>query len=308
MRTLVVGLGIQGNKRMAVAGPDVVATADPLVPGAQYRTVEDVPLETFDRALVCTPDDAKEALLTYLLSHGKHVLVEKPLLLSDAQQLSRLQALARSHQAACYTAYNHRFEPHLVRVKELLDAGTIGSVYLTRLFYGNGTARDVKRSPWRDRGLGVLPDLGSHLLDLALFLFGPSCGPFEAWSVNRFENHAPDHVAFGSRGQPVVTCDITLLSWRNTFTLDVFGSLGSVHVHGLCKWGPSILTVRQRVLPSGRPHERVDTIESADPTWEREYRHFDKLCRSGSGNLENDAWIQTALTDIARTAEVCVAT
>lgn len=306
MRTVIVGLGIQGKKRMAAAGADVVATVDPVVPDARYATIEQVPLEAFDRALVCTPDETKYALLTYLLSHSKHVLVEKPLLASNTEQLRRLDELARSTKTACYTAYNHRFEPHVVRLKDLLDAGGLGTVYLARLFYGNGTALDVRQSSWRDRGLGVLPDLGSHLLDLALFLFGPGCAPFEAWSVNRFENRAPDHALFGSMGRPVLTCEISLLSWRNTFAIDVFGSSGSAHVQGLCKWGPSVLTVRQRVLPSGKPHEEVQTVECADPTWEREYQHFDMLCRTGGANLENDLWIHAALTDIARTAEACV--
>ena len=52
-----------------------------------------------------------------------------------------------------------------------------GKVYFARFFYGNGTALEVKHSEWRDRGLGVLPDLGSHLLDMTLFLFGrPDAG------------------------------------------------------------------------------------------------------------------------------------
>lgn len=306
MRTVIVGLGIQGKKRMGIAGPEVVATVDPAAPEARYRAIEEVPLEAFDRALVCTPDEAKPAILTYLLSHGKHALVEKPLL-AQPEQLRRWGELARGAGAACYTAYNHRFEPYLVRLKALLDAGGLGTVYLARLFYGNGTALDVKRSPWRDRGLGVLPDLGSHLLDLALFLFGQGCAPFGAWSVNRFENQSPDHALFGSTGQPVVACEATLLSWRNTFAVDVFGSAGSAHVQGLCKWGPSVLTIRRRVLPSGRPHEEVQTVECADPTWAQEYRHFDGLCRTAGANLENDLWIHAALMDIARSAESCVA-
>ena len=40
------------------------------------------------------------------------------------------------------------------------------------MFYGNGTARLVRESAWRDAGAGVLPDLGSHLLDTARFWFG----------------------------------------------------------------------------------------------------------------------------------------
>ena len=74
--------------------------------------------------------------------------------------------------AVCYTAYNHRFEPHYVRMRDLVKSGVLGDIYRCRMFYGNGTARLVRDSAWRDRGAGVLPDLGSHLLDTARFWFG----------------------------------------------------------------------------------------------------------------------------------------
>ena len=80
MRVLVVGLGVQGKKRLAIAGDDAVATVDPISPTAQFRRIEDVPLDRYDAALVCTPDQVKLPLLTHLLSHGKHVLLEKPLI------------------------------------------------------------------------------------------------------------------------------------------------------------------------------------------------------------------------------------
>ena len=62
------------------------------------------------------------------------------------------------------------------------------------MFYGNGTARLVRDSAWRDQGAGVLPDLGSHLLDTARFWFGDIGEDFRVVSANRFENRAPDHV------------------------------------------------------------------------------------------------------------------
>lgn len=104
---------------------------------------------------------------------------------------------------------------------------------------------------WRDEGLGVLGDLGSHLLDLALFLFGSSKAEFELWGANRFETRSLDHVLFGSMGSPFLQLEATYLSWRNTFTADVFGSLGSAHIDCLCKWGPSTFTLRERKFPSG---------------------------------------------------------
>lgn len=301
MKVVVVGLGIQGRKRRSVAGRDVCATVDPVVEGASYRRVEDVPLADYDAALVCTPDAAKIPVLGYLVGNGKHVLVEKPLLADDDAPLRELASLARARGVACYTAYNHRFEPHLVGMKTLLDGGSLGRVYQVSMFYGNGTARDVRDSAWRDQGLGVIPDLASHMLDLCLFYFGAPTGAAEPWSCARFENAAFDYFALGFPGSsPRLMLEGTLLSWRNTFSLDVFAEHGSAHVFGLCKWGPSSLVVRRRVLPSGKPPEEVATLEQADPTWALEYEHFRSLCANGGTNVDNDIWINDVLNGVRR--------
>ena len=302
MRVIVVGLGVQGNKRCAVAGKEVVATVDPVHPEATYRSLADVPLGRYDAALVCTPDDAKVELLTHLLNNGKHLLVEKPLLASDNQTLEALATIARSKGVVCYTAYNHRFEPHFVRMKHTIESGQLGKIYCVRMFYGNGTARLVRDSAWRDQGAGVLPDLGSHLLDTVLFWFGKPSVPFQIYSCNRFENRSFDHVSFGANGSPVVQLELTLLNWRNHFYADVFAENGSAHIQSLCKWGPSIFTLRDRKLPSGRPDEEATTLVQADPTWALEYQHFKQLCTRGESNIENDMWINAVLHDLTRCA------
>ena len=290
MRVAIIGLGVQGRKRRSIAGKHIVAVVDPVVSDVEFHRIDDVPLESYDAACVCVPDKAKFAILRYLLANGKHALVEKPLLASPAE-IGELLELSRARRVACYTAYNHRFEPHIARLKQILDSRKLGQVYLAKFFYGNGTARDVRNSAWRDNGLGVFADLGSHMLDMAHFLFGPHGDAGELWCANRFENKAPDHVLFGYRGKRVLEMEATLLSWRNTFHLDLFGELGSAHIDCLCKWGPSTLTVRKRVLPSGRPEETVEVVEQPDPTWQLEYDHFLALCTTAGTNLENDIWI-----------------
>jgi scyllo-inositol 2-dehydrogenase (NADP+) len=274
-----------------------------MIPEADFRSLQQVPLDSFDAALVCTPDEAKLELLTYLLENGKHVLVEKPLLAADPAALERLRQAAKRSGAVCYTAYNHRFEPHFVRMKETIDSGVLGKIYLCRMFYGNGTARDVRNSPWRDKDAGVLPDLGSHLLDTAVFWFGTFDAAFTIWSADRFENRAFDHISFGARGTPVLEMEITLLSWRNHFTCDVYGENGTAHIESLCKWGPSVFTRRTRVLPSGRPPEEAVTLVQPDPTWVAEYRHFTRLCAAGGpGNIDTDILLNDILGGLARQA------
>jgi predicted dehydrogenase len=305
MRVIVVGLGVQGRKRRAIAGAEAIATVDPVNAEADCRTLGEIPVDSYDAALVCTPDDAKIALLTELLGHGKHVLVEKPLLSPDRAALEALAELSERRRAVCYVAYNHRFEPHFVRMRNTLASGALGRVYLCRMFYGNGTARDVRNSPWRDQGAGVLPDLGSHLLDTALFWFGAIEQPFAVWAANRFENRAYDHLVFGAAGVPSMEMEITLLSWRNHFTADVFGEEGSAHIESLCKWGPSTFTRRSRVLPSGRPPEEATTLVQADPTWAAEYRHFTQLCGTVSdfrGMLDDTLRVNELLNGLAAQA------
>ena len=302
MKVIIIGLGVQGKKRKAVAGDDVVATVDPVHPEADYISLAEVPLNSYDCALVCTPNDAKIDLLTHLLNNRKHVLVEKPLLFPDNGALKVLADKARSQGVVCYTAYNHRFEPHFIKMKQEIESGRLGTVYCVRMFYGNGTARLVQNSPWRDQGTGVLPDLGSHLLDTSLFWFGKPVTSFNVYSSNRFENRSFDHCSFGSNGVPVIQLEVTLLSWRNQFYADVFAEHGSAHIQSLCKWGPSTFTLRRRQLPSGRPDEEKTTLVQPDPTWELEYEHFKGLTEKPESNIENDILINTMLMRLGQQA------
>jgi predicted dehydrogenase len=304
MRVVVAGLGVQGHKRRRVAGGDFVAAVDPVNREAEYHRIEDVPLQAYDAVLACIPDEPKIALLEYLLRNGKHVLVEKPLWADDDRDIERLAALASTKHLVCYTAYNHRFEPHFVRMREVIKSGRLGAIYRCRMFYGNGTARLVRDSQWRDRGAGVLPDLGSHLLDTARFWFGTVGDDFHVVSSRCFENRAPDHVVLGSQGtKPQLELEMTLLSWRNHFTCDVFAENGSAHISSLCKWGPSSFTLRMRMLPSGRPPEETITLVQDDPTWAIEYEHFKSLCANGRvGNLADDLWLNRTLRRLGESA------
>ena len=304
MRVIVVGLGVQGHKRRKFAGADYVASVDPVNVDADYRDVTDVPLADYDAALCCIPDGPKVELLTYFLGNGKHVLVEKPLWAAENTQLAELEKLARAKSVVCYTAYNHRFEPHYVRMRDLIRSGRLGRIYRCRMFYGNGTARLVRESAWRDHGSGVLHDLGSHLLDTANFWFGDLGEAYSIYASNCFENRAPDHVVFGSEeAQPRLEFEMTLLSWRNHFTCDIFAENGTAHIESLCKWGPTRFTTRMRVLPSGRPSEESVILVQDDPTWEAEYAYFRTLCQTGAvTDMGSDIWLNRQLRQLGEAA------
>jgi scyllo-inositol 2-dehydrogenase (NADP+) len=305
LRVIVAGLGVQGYKRRKFAGSDFVAAVDPVNPEAQFKSLQDVPLGSYDAVLACIPDEPKVELLRYCLGHGKHVLVEKPLWAARDEDIVELGALARSKGVVCYTAYNHRFEPHYVRMRDLVASGALGQIYSCRMFYGNGTARLVRDSAWRDQGAGVLPDLGSHLLDTCRFWFGPLDDTFRLIAANRFENKAPDHVIIGSEEtKPRLELEMTLLMWRNHFTCDILAERGTAHIESLCKWGPTTFRKRLRVLPSGRPSEEAVTLVEDDPTWALEYAYFQHLCESGGRtDLSTDLWLQRTLRRLGQACQ-----
>lgn len=308
MRAVVIGLGVQGEKRRQFAGGDYVASVDPAKEQADYRSIEEVPLADYDLALCCIPDEPKVEILDYLISNGKHLLVEKPLWAADDADIERLEAKARDRGVVVYTAYNHRFEPHFVRMKQVIDSGVLGRLYHCRMFYGNGTARLVRDSVWRDQHSGVLHDLGSHLLDTCRFWFGDLPDGFDIVFASNHENRAPDHVVFGSAAaRPKIELEMTLLMWRNHFTCDLLAEKGTAHISSLCKWGPSSFTLRTRVLPSGRPPEESVTLVQNDPTWAAEYAHLKDLIASGARtDLSNDLWLNRLLRRLGGEAVECV--
>lgn len=297
MRYLLVGLGNIGRKRQAILGDRCVATVDPFNPVADYPKPDRCPPSQYDAVVLAVPNQDKLELLQHFLESGKHVLVEKPLLFPDRATADRIRALAESHRAIWYTSYNHRFEPHIAELHTELLRGSIGRIYHGRLLYGNGTVANVANS-WRDAGLGVLEDLGSHLLDLAGELLGCRGQRFRALSLERHEATAYDHAIIATHDGRFVL-EASFLAWKNTFSVDVFGSAGSLHINGLPKWGPASFVHRVRVMPSGVPIENVQTIEAGlDRTWHADLAHFEAQVTAGETSFDNDWWISRTLKEI----------
>lgn len=300
MRYLLVGLGNLGQRRRAMLADRCVATVDPNNPAADGADPSAVRPDLYDAAVLSIPNDAKLDLLERFLALGKHVLVDKPLLVSAADA-ERLRQAAAYSGAIWYTSYNHRFEPLIAQLKQRIDAGALGELYHARLSYGNGTVGNVIGS-WRDTGLGVVEDLMSHLLDLADYLLGYGGRGFEAVTVNRHEASVFDQAILRSMDGRVVL-EASFVSWRNTFTVELWGRHGSLHLQGLRKWGGAELIERRRVYPSGVPTEASWADAGPDDSWLTDLAHFEQRATRGQSSLESDRWItDTLLTAASRFA------
>lgn len=300
MKVIIVGMGVQGNKRAIIARKDLVATVD-IKKKANFKNIKDIKQNTYDTVILCVPDDQKLKLIDYCYRYKKNVLVEKPLVSKNIKDLENLKKKFKKNKLILYTAYNHRFEPHFIRMKKLINKKTLGKIYSCRMFYGNGTAKLVKNSKWRDTKSGVINDLGSHLLDTCLFWFGrKKIKDFKISSFSKFENNAPDHVSIISKNSNLLLqLEATLCMWKNHFTCDILAEKGSAHISSLCKWDVTKFILRKRKFPSGRPKEKIFSIKSQDPTWNLEYKFFKKICKNKKfDSLENDIWIQKKINNL----------
>ena len=184
---------MQGNKRASVANKDLIATVDIDKNKADFISIDDIDDHSYNAVLLCTPDDTKYNLLNKLLKKKKHVLVEKPLQTSSLDKIIDLENIAKKNNVILYTAYNHRFEPHFEEMKSILDSNELGKIFRLRMFYGNGTSGLVKKSSWRDKGSGVILDIGSHLIDTLIFWFDTYNIKINDVNSFCFENLSPDH-------------------------------------------------------------------------------------------------------------------
>lgn len=296
MRYIIVGYGNIGKKRHKVLNGKCVAIADPLLEDVKYGDCREVPLDIYDAAIVAVPNAVKIGILEYLLTHKKHALIEKPLLFDNEQVARRLYSIAGSNGAIWYTSYNHRFEPLVMKLKELLENGAIGKPYFASFIYGNGTVQNIMGT-WRDAGYGVLEDLGCHLLDLAAYLFPEHRRNYRMTGACNFEAKTLDYCSFSTlEGNFQFLC--STLVWKNTFRIEVFGSKGSLHLDGLHKWGGSKLIHRERVFPSGIPIEESKVSSGEDSSWEKDIAHFEEMVSLGKSSYENDMYISRSINTL----------
>ena len=125
---------------------------------------------------LCTPNFCHEAMVVAAAQAGKHIYCEKPLALNVEQGRRMAREIGRA-QVKFQIAFNYRFIPAVVRAKQLVDEGLIGRVFSFHgRYHRSSYIQAEKPLSWRLQrelaGGGVLPDLGSHLLDLIQYLLG----------------------------------------------------------------------------------------------------------------------------------------
>lgn len=125
-----------------------------------------------DLIVIATPNSMHFEQASAALRAGKHVVVDKPLCVATARA-SALIELADANHLRLAVFQNRRWDSDFLTVQKLLREDRLGAI---NAFHARWDRfRPVVADRWRERdeaGAGVLHDLGSHLIDQALFLFG----------------------------------------------------------------------------------------------------------------------------------------
>ncbi len=140
---------------------------------------------TIQLCIVATPNDSHRMLAEKCLEAGRNVVVDKPLALTsdDAAELAKL---ARARGVLLSAFHNRRWDGDFRTVENLLTTGRLGTPLMFESHFDRFRL-EPKPGAWREAeqpGSGILYDLGPHLIDQALSLFGP---PTSLWADVRID-------------------------------------------------------------------------------------------------------------------------
>jgi len=188
VRVGLIGFGLAGQAFHApmirgVEGMELACVLERHTNNARARYPEVRIARSFDEMLsdksinvivVATPNDTHFSYTKEALEAGRHVVIDKPMTptLKEAEELVRL-ANQRGLLLSVYQ--DRRWDGAYVTVRKLIQSGVLGTVmeYETRF---DRFRLDAKPGAWREvadfPAAGVLWDLGPHLIDGALVLFG----------------------------------------------------------------------------------------------------------------------------------------
>jgi predicted dehydrogenase len=283
IRTAVVGFGVSGKvfhapliSSHSAFSLDVIVTADPgraaeaarLYPQARIVPTPEALFALagdLDLVVLGTPPLTHFDLAATAIAHGLHLVVDKPFVTTAAQGAA-LITRASDARVKLTVFQNRRWDADFLTLQELLRDGALGEVrsFESRFEWW----RPEGFGNWRDTaavsdGGGILNDLGAHLIDQAIQLFGPV-----AESSGETANHGdPDGADTEAFVSLLHESGVRSRLWMNGMAAQVgprFHVLGSWA--GYTKWG---LDSQEPALAAGMPPS--DPAYGVDPedSWGR---------------------------------------
>ena len=218
-----------------------ISSSDPAKVKADWPTVatETSPEALFarpdiDLVVIPTPNTTHYPLASAALATGKHVVVDKPFTVT-MDEARRLQAQAQAVGCVLSVFHNRRWDSDFLTLKQVLASGELGRVVHFESHFDR--YRPDVRARWREQALpgsGLWYDLGSHLLDQTLQLFGLPESIALDLALQRDNAQSDDYFhAILRYGQRRVILHAGALVAVPAARFTVHGSRGSFIKHGL---------------------------------------------------------------------------
>lgn len=190
----VIGFGLAGRIFHAAVlhetpGMRVASIVErtPRDAGATYpearivRTVDELLADpAIQLVVVATANDSHRSLAEQCMRAGRHVVVDKPVALTS-EDAAALAKVARENNVVLGAYHNRRWDGDFVTLRSLLESGSLGTPITFESHFDRFRPKP-KPGAWRETieaGGGILLDLGPHLIDQALALFG---APTTLWA------------------------------------------------------------------------------------------------------------------------------
>ena len=139
-----------------------------------YRSLEELLADSdIDLVVITTPNDTHFTYAMQALEAGKHVVLEKPFANSSAEAMALVQA-AQQSKGVLSVYHNRRYVSDFLTIEQIVAQHLLGQVHEYECHFDRYRP-EAKPQAWREEplpGSGILYDLGSHLIDQALYLFG----------------------------------------------------------------------------------------------------------------------------------------
>jgi len=148
---------------------------DPKYPDVEFvNSVDELLKRKIDLVVVATPNTSHHPIAKQALLAGRHVVVDKPFAptLAEAQDLVET---AKRQQRIVTVYQDRRYTGDFATVQQVVGEGTLGHVALFESHFDRFRPEQKKPNAWREEplpGSGVWFDIGPHLFDQALLLFG----------------------------------------------------------------------------------------------------------------------------------------
>ena len=187
--------------------------------------------------VIATPNRLHVEQAHAALAAGKHVVVDKPIA-RTAEEARGLVKAATKAQRVLTPYQNRRFDGDFRTVQEILRDGRLGDLHFFRSRWPTYRPSPKQRSAWKaepDPVNGLLYDLGPHLVDQALVLFGrPDCVKAQV-EVNRAGGAVPDlfRIQLGYSDGPCVVLEVDQLDPFEPARFELRGAKGAYIKHGV---------------------------------------------------------------------------